>query len=117
VTYRVELSTRAKRDVSGLAPRIRVQILKRLAALTADPRPPGVKRLAGTDQGYRIRVGAYRVLYRIEDDRLLVLVVTVGHRREVVSGALTARCGAHAPHEGRTGKPESPVSRKAAKRD
>jgi mRNA interferase RelE/StbE len=82
----VELSTRAKGELSSLAPRIRAQVLKRLAVLTADPRPPGVKRLAGTDQGYRIRVGAYRVLYRIEDDRLLVLVVKVGHRREVYRG-------------------------------
>ena len=47
------------------------------------PRPHGFEKLNGTDQLYRIRVGDYRIVYAVEDERLLVLVVKVGHRREV----------------------------------
>ena len=53
-----------------------------LRLLAVDPRPPGARVLRGRD-GLRVRVGDYRVLYRVEDDVLLVVVVAVGHRREV----------------------------------
>mgnify|MGYP001580816136 FL=1 len=52
-------------------------------ALAATPRPKGVKKLTGTDDLYRIRVGDYRIVYQIHDDRLIVLVVRIGHRRDV----------------------------------
>ena len=55
----------------------------RILALAEDPRPPGAKRLAGSEGLHRIRVGDYRVVYAIEDDVLLVLVVRIGHRRDV----------------------------------
>ena len=50
--------------------------------LAENPRPPGSIHLRNRD-GWRIRVGTYRVIYSIEDERLLVLVVKIGHRREV----------------------------------
>lgn len=59
---------------------------RRLACITAleqDPRPSGCKKLRGATNTYRIRSGDYRVVYTIEDAELLVLVVRVGHRREV----------------------------------
>ena len=52
-------------------------------ALAADPRPPGAKALVGIVGVLRIRVGAYRVLYEVQDDHLVVLVIDVGHRREI----------------------------------
>jgi mRNA interferase RelE/StbE len=58
------------------------RILKKTEALAINPRPMGSQKLAGTEQ-YRIRQGVYRILYSIEDDRLIVVVVKVGHRREV----------------------------------
>jgi len=61
----------------------KVQITRRIAALADDPRPAGVKMLQGQHGYYRIRSGDYRVIYMIEDDVLVVLVVKVGHRREV----------------------------------
>ena len=52
----------------------------------AAPRPSGCKKLSATENAYRIRVGDYRVLYEIQDRRLVVLVVRVAHRREVYRG-------------------------------
>jgi len=54
-----------------------------IRSLQAHPRPAGCKKLAGNADYYRIRVGDYRVLYEIRDRVLLVLVIKVGHRREV----------------------------------
>ena len=58
------------------------KFLARLAALETDPRPADVKKLKGRD-AWRIRVGDYRVIYEIYDRVLRILVITVGHRREV----------------------------------
>ena len=80
---RVEVSRPAQRDIDKLEPTVRQRVLKRLVALGDDPRPPDAKKLSGEASGYRIRVGDYRVLYRVDDDVLLVLVVRVGRRREV----------------------------------
>ena len=54
-----------------------------IRALAQEPRPKGCIQMAGHSDTYRIRVGDYRILYRIQDDVLVVLVVRIGHRREV----------------------------------
>jgi mRNA interferase RelE/StbE len=51
--------------------------------LAADPRRPGARKLTGHHNRWRIRVGSYRIIYEIRDEILIVLVVAVGHRREV----------------------------------
>jgi len=53
-----------------------------ISLLAIDPRPPGAKALQGRD-GLRVRVGDYRIIYSVHDDVLLVVVVTVGHRKDV----------------------------------
>ena len=58
------------------------RILARLAELETNPRPPDVKKLKGR-AAWRIRVGDYRVIYEIHDRELQILVVTIGHRREI----------------------------------
>lgn len=58
------------------------RILKRVDTLGDDPRPPGCEKLSAQER-YRIRQGVYRILYEIHDDALLVVVVKVGHRRDV----------------------------------
>ena len=58
------------------------KILKRIKALRAEPRPPGVEKLSGQEK-YRIRQGVYRILYEIRNNELLVVVVKIGHRRDV----------------------------------
>jgi mRNA interferase RelE/StbE len=54
-----------------------------ILGLAGDPHPPGSKKLEGAGDLYRIRVGDYRVLYTVEHDRLVVLVVDIGNRRDI----------------------------------
>jgi mRNA interferase RelE/StbE len=54
-----------------------------IRALADDPRPPGVKKLSGAPTRYRVRSGDYRIIYRIADDVLLVLLVAIGDRKDV----------------------------------
>ena len=83
MAYTVELSNRAKRDLAALSPELQTRIVKALRTLEVKPRPSGMKKLKGEENAYRLRVGNYRVLYEVHDKRLLVLVVQIGHRREV----------------------------------
>jgi mRNA interferase RelE/StbE len=66
-----------------LPAQIRVRVADAIRGLQSNPRPAGCKKLAGNANFYRIRVGDYRVLDEIRDRVLLVLVIKVGHRREV----------------------------------
>jgi len=58
------------------------RILKRIEALRTEPRPPGVEKLSGQEK-FRIRQGVYRILYEIQNNELIVVVVKIGHRRDV----------------------------------
>ncbi len=80
--YRVILPKSVQKELDRLPPAISDRILARLRGLEIDPRPPDVKKLKGRP-AWRIRVGDYRVIYQINDLELIVVVVTVGHRREV----------------------------------
>ncbi len=61
----------------------RRRIERAIDALAKQPRPAGAKKLVAELNLWRIRIGSYRVIYQIEDDRLLVLVVKIGHRKDV----------------------------------
>ena len=82
MTYRVELTPRARRDLKNLSVQIQSRLRPHIEGLAENPRPHGIKKLAGEDDTYRIRVGAYRILYQIQDEILLVLVVRIAPRRE-----------------------------------
>ena len=81
--YQLQLLPTAQRELLKLPAKIRVRVADAIRSLQANPRPAGCKKLAGNANYYRIRVGDYRVLYEIRDRVLLVLVIKVGHRREV----------------------------------
>jgi mRNA interferase RelE/StbE len=84
MTYTIEISTSAAKAVDKLEKANRLRIVGAIELLSVDPRPPGAKMLRGGQQGrWRVRVSDYRIVYAIEDDRLLVLVLRVAHRREV----------------------------------
>lgn len=80
--YRIEVRPAAARALRKLDPSIRPRIQGAISLLADDPRPPASTRLRGRP-GFRVRVGAYRIIYTIADDVLLVVVVTLGHRRDV----------------------------------
>ncbi|MGH7883737.1 MAG: type II toxin-antitoxin system RelE family toxin [Candidatus Dormibacteraceae bacterium] len=83
LTYRVLLAPRAGKELSKVdrSPRLRIQ--RAIDCLSKEPRPANVKALKGRPGHFRIPVGDYRVVYKVADHRLLVMVVEVGHRREI----------------------------------
>jgi mRNA interferase RelE/StbE len=83
MTYRIELRPAAVRDLARVEKPWRLKIARKIDSLTLNPRPPGVEKLAGQDNRYRVRCGNYRIIYEMYDQELLVLVVRLGHRREV----------------------------------
>lgn len=80
--YRVEVRPAAVRALRRLDPGLRPRIEGVIALLAEDPRPPASRPLKGRP-GYRVRVGDYRIIYTVRDDVLLIVVVTLGHRRDV----------------------------------
>lgn len=89
VAYKVRIKRSAAKEIEAIAvKRDRQRVVKKIASLGADPRPSGCEKLAGKSDLYRVRVGQYRVLYAIEDAIRVVLVVKVGHRREVYRGVV-----------------------------
>ncbi|HEY1466487.1 MAG TPA: type II toxin-antitoxin system RelE/ParE family toxin [Acidimicrobiales bacterium] len=80
--YRVELRPAAARSLRKLDPDLRPRIQGAITLLAQDPRPPNSRPLRGRP-GFRVRVGDYRIIYTVQDDILLVVIVTLGHRREI----------------------------------
>ncbi|MFT3889865.1 MAG: type II toxin-antitoxin system RelE/ParE family toxin [Arachnia sp.] len=82
MAYELEARPAALRALKGVDRQDQARIRGAIALLAVDPRPPGAKALRGRP-GLRIRVGDYRIIYTIQDDRLLIVVVTLGYRRDV----------------------------------
>lgn len=82
MTYRVELRPAAVKALRKLDAQSARRVRGAIALLAHDPRPPGAKALRG-GPALRVRVGDYRIIYTVQDDVLLIVVVTLGHRREV----------------------------------
>ena len=83
MTYTVRLDSHTWKGLASLSADIRSRILRKLKALEDDPRPPGVVKLSGPEDLYRVRVGDWRIVYAIRDRELVVVVIRIGHRREV----------------------------------
>ena len=81
--YRIELTKAAVRDLTAVPKPMLKRLDVCILGLAYDPLPPGVKKLKNSDGLYRVRVSDYRIIYRIEQEVLTVLVVKIGHRREV----------------------------------
>jgi mRNA interferase RelE/StbE len=82
--YRIEYERGAQRDLRAIRDRtLKLRLLAALEGLMDDPRPPGVKLLVGKEGQWRVRVGDWRIVYRIDDGVLVVEVIKVMPRREV----------------------------------
>lgn len=81
--YSVEFLPRAVRDFKALDRPIRKRIAMVIDGLGSDPRPHGCVKMAGPEGAYRVRVGDHRIVYQVKDARLLVLLLRIGHRREI----------------------------------
>jgi mRNA interferase RelE/StbE len=83
LTYRVEFAPSAARHLKRFSPDVRRRIQGVLELLAQDPRPPAATQLVGGGGEWRVRTGDYRVIYEIHDEQVLVLVLRMGHRRDV----------------------------------
>ena len=81
--YRIEVSATAERQLRRLQRADQIRIVRAIGALAREPRPRGCRRLRGYDDVYRIRLGAFRILYSVEDTRVLVMVLKIGHRKDI----------------------------------
>ncbi|HEX3963337.1 MAG TPA: type II toxin-antitoxin system RelE/ParE family toxin [Trebonia sp.] len=83
MTYRVIVQPRARKAFLSLDGPVRKRVGAAIDGLAEDPRPPGARALTGLPGALRIRVSDYRIVYTVQDDQLIVLVIDIGHRREI----------------------------------
>ena len=81
-SYKLLIKSSAAKELEAVPKKDRQRIVTKIRSLSVEPRPPGCERLSGHDL-YRIRQGNYRVLYTVQDPDLVVVIVMIGHRREV----------------------------------
>ena len=82
--YSLEIRRSAAQELDAVEPRAqRLRIVARIRALASDPHPPGAQKLAGSRSAFRIRQGDYRVVYEILETERRIVIVKIGHRREV----------------------------------
>ncbi len=84
MTYAVTILRRAQRELGRLPSPTFERVCDAMRALSTEPRPSGCRKLVGRD-GWRIRVGDYRVIYEIDDAAHSILILHVGHRRDIYS--------------------------------
>ena len=80
--YRILIKPSATKEIDALSRKDLVRVTEKIKSLSDNPRPIGCQKLSGQEK-YRVRQGDYRIVYSIEDVVLIVLIVKVGHRREV----------------------------------
>lgn len=81
--YKIKIKRSAERDLKRFPNALFLRINQHILALRDDPRPPGVRKLQGDLEGWRVRVGDYRIVYQVDDDAKTVTIVRVRHRRDV----------------------------------
>ena len=82
----IELKPSAVKSLEQLPVDLQKRIVRAVELLAGKPRPPGVLKMAGDDNLWRVRVGEFRIVYEIHDDVLLVMVLRFGHRGDVYRG-------------------------------
>jgi mRNA interferase RelE/StbE len=80
--FQIKIAASALKSLSAIPRHIQRQIVRRIGALRDDPLPSGSKKLHSAQSLYRIRSGDYRILYQIDNDQILVLVLRIAHRRD-----------------------------------
>ena len=83
MSYAVTLLRDAQKALDKMDGELRSRTIRALRLLEDDPRHPGVVKMSGPEDLYRVRVGDWRIVYAIHDRELVVLVIRIGHRREV----------------------------------
>jgi mRNA interferase RelE/StbE len=81
--YKIQIKPSAAKELEAISQKKdRQKIADRIRALSEDPRPPGCQKLSGQER-YRIRQGWYRIIYTIDDQQVIIVVVKIGHRKDI----------------------------------
>lgn len=80
--YTIEIKRSALKEIGSLPHTARERVDKAIAALADNPLPPGVKKLRGTNDLYRVRIGSYRIVYQIDGNRIVVVILRVKDRKD-----------------------------------
>lgn len=81
--YEIEVSGTAEKQLKKLPADDQLRVVRAVLALAEEPHPRGSRKLSGYDDVFRIRVGRYRVLYSVVESRLVIIILKVGHRKDV----------------------------------
>jgi mRNA interferase RelE/StbE len=80
--YKIYIKPTAVKELQRIPKRDVNKIIEKIRSLSSNPRPPGCEKLSA-DEKYRVRQGRYRIVYSIEDDKLVVFIIKIGHRKDV----------------------------------
>jgi mRNA interferase RelE/StbE len=81
--YKIEISSSAEKSLKKISKKDLAKIVEAILVLSITPFPEGSRKLAGEDGTYRIRQGDYRIIYEVEGKKLLILVLKIGHRKDI----------------------------------
>ena len=81
--YKVQLTRSAADFIRGQDRKVQRQLTNKLKKLKNNPRPPDCKKIMGGENLYRLRSGVYRIVYQVFDEKILVIVIRIGHRKDV----------------------------------
>ncbi len=82
-SYRIEFTRSARKELLKLQPFAARRIDEAIRSLAGDPFPPGCRKLEASDGAYRIRIGDYRVIYDVQGNVLVILILRIGHRKDI----------------------------------
>jgi mRNA interferase RelE/StbE len=82
-SYEIEIGRTAEKQLKNLSERDQLRVVRAILALVEEPYPRGTRKLSGYDDVFRIRVGRFRVLYSVAENRLVILILKIGHRKDV----------------------------------
>jgi len=83
VNYKIQISASAEKSLRKVPVKDMLRLVQVIQALAVNPRPAGARKLAGEENTFRVRQGSYRVIYEVKDQVLLILVLKIGHRKDV----------------------------------
>jgi len=86
MSYEIIIQSKAEKQLSKLPEKALLAIDRAITALVETPRPASCKKMKGYENYYRLRVGSYRIIYSVSDGLLQVVVIKVGHRKDIYSG-------------------------------
>ena len=81
--HSIEISRTAEKQLRRLPAEPRIRVVRAMVALGDDPFPPGSRKLIGYDDVFRIRVGVYRIIYSVSGRQLVIVILKIGHRKDV----------------------------------